>query len=260
MLRLALKLFSSLALLPGWALAIITLFAWPPVSAEEVAIIGRATLLDAGTEAYEEHYFFDAPDPSTRRSTRVEYRQPDGSLLSIKKLHHGSHPQRPSFRQRNLLTGRLIDVKTSSRGVTLQYRAGEGEPLLSSDLPLPDNAVVDAGFDVFVRQNFEALNAGQRMVFSFLLPTRQRFVSLAIREQACDADMELGQRVCFVIRPESRLLSWFTTPIVLQYDLEERRLTGFRGLSNLLDARGEGMSVNIQYWYADSLIPSGSRS
>jgi hypothetical protein len=46
-----------------------------------------------------------------------------------------------------------------------------------------------------------------------------------------------------------RVVSWFVEPLRLAYDLEQQRLLMFRGLSNLLDARGEPQDVLVLFEY-----------
>ena len=46
-----------------------------------------------------------------------------------------------------------------------------------------------------------------------------------------------------------RIASWFVEPLRLAYDLEQQRLLMYRGLSNLLDARGKPQDVLVLFEY-----------
>ena len=73
--------------------------------------------------------------------------------------------------------------------------------------------------------------------------------SLRIQALGCSYPTQTDQ--CFRLDVANWLLRILVKPIELGYDAEARRLTRFRGLSNIGDANGDGLVVDIRYDYED---------
>ena len=115
----------------------------------------------------------------------------------------------------------------------------------SADSPL----VIDAGFDAFVTANWDSLVAGRDKRFQFPVAARETLVDLRIESAQCSYDTQTDQ--CFRLEVDNWLLSMLVDSIELGYDTGLRRLTRFRGVSNISDGSGAGQVVDIHYKYRD---------
>jgi hypothetical protein len=182
----------------------------------------------------------------------VIYRDAGGKLIARKLLDYSSGATTPSFVQHNFYSRELVEVAYEQGVVSMAvvdadsretHKSGSVKP--SAKLPV----VIDAGFDVFVRQNWDSLVAGNSLEFQFPLADRERLVDLRIKPLGCSYPTQTDQ--CFRLDVANWFLRMLVKPIELGYDVERRRLTRFRGLSNIGDENGNGLVVDIKYDYQD---------
>jgi hypothetical protein len=111
------------------------------------------------------------------------------------------------------------------------------------------NLVADAGFDNFVRDSWQDLEAGQTVDFEFVVLGMDKPLRMAIsQDRAANCAAE---RSCLKIVLDSWLLRNFVYPIRLQYSNSDQKLLRFTGLSNIKDADGGLLKVNILYSYGE---------
>jgi len=108
--------------------------------------------------------------------------------------------------------------------------------------------VIDAGFDGFIRGNWEKLVAGDTLELQFPLAYRSSMVSLRVKASACSYETD-GADQCFTLEASNWFYRMLSSPIELGYDPEQLRLARYRGLSNINDEQGKGLVVDIKYSY-----------
>ena len=230
--------------LAGLLLAGITITA----SAEkEIRFSGSAESLDSGKIVYTEQHRqsgecrngFWAP-----REHQVTYRDPEGDIIAQKTLDYGDTPSRPSFTLEDQRFGERMQVRNPENGrVRIRYRASSGDES-SYRIKAPDNGVIDAGFEVMVRQNWETLvEDGEDVRIQFLVPTRGKFYAFdaePAQMQALD-----GEHV-FRISVAGWVSSWFVDPLHLAFN-DKRQLTDFHGLTNILRNPEDNHRAHIRY-------------
>jgi hypothetical protein len=160
----------------------------------------------------------------------VIYRNVEGQLIAHKILSYSTGPTTPSFVQHNFYSQESIEVELKLDEVTMTVKdensSGPARVIstrTSANLPV----VIDAGFDAFVTGNWDSLVAGENKSFQFPFAARESLVKLRIKPTSCTYAIELG------------------------YDAKLKRLTRYRGLSNIGDGKGEGLVVDIRYNYQD---------
>ena len=72
---------------------------------------------------------------------------------------------------------------------------------------------------------------------------------MRIKPAACNYQTETDQ--CFKLELSNWFVRMLVNPIELGYDPELRRLTRYRGSSNIGDGKGNGLVVDIRYDYQD---------
>jgi hypothetical protein len=238
--RLALPLLSGLLL---FALSA------PLTAADNIGqTVGSAYDLESDELLYRETHCVSDDD----LARDVIYQDAEGKLIARKKLDYSSGATTPSFVQQNFYSGELIEVALDEGVLSMAVvDANSGEALKSSEenpsqeLPV----VIDAGFDVFVRQNWDSLVAGESLTFQFPLSDRGSLIELRIQPLGCSYPTQSDQ--CFRLDVANWLLRMLVKPIELGYDSDQRQLTRFRGLSNIGDENGNGLVVDIKYEYQD---------
>jgi len=210
--------------------------------------IGEARDLKSDELLYREIYCANGkPD-----EIEVIYRNDEGGMVARKLLDYSSGPTTPSFVQQNYYASEIIAVDLQANQVNMSVLdAADSEPKKSSsaraDGEIP--VVIDAGFDQFVRDNWDGLLAGEKKKFLFPFAERDQLVKLRIKKSACSYPDATDQ--CFKLELSNWLIRLLVAPIELGYDPELQRLLRYRGLSNIGDGRGNGSVVDIRYDYRD---------
>lgn len=175
----------------------------------------------------------------------VLYRCPDGAAFARKRLREQPSEQAPDFEFEDARYGYREGVRTSAAGreVFVQARAGVRPEVR----PLPEaaGAVIDAGFDAFVRSHWAGLSSGGGVTVPFLIPSRFEFWRFRIAD-ARDGQVD-GRPVR---RLRMSLSAWygFALPkIELAYEPDGGRLVEFQGLGTIRDREGRPLDVRILF-------------
>lgn len=204
------------------------------LGAAVVSYQGVARAPETGTLLYEEHHFVRQVDgrPGERL---VLYRCPDGAPFARKTVSYGEPPYAPQF---DLRDARFDYREGFARGALSGeafVQRGDSGPLETEAVALGESLVVDAGFDEFVRSQWERLEAGDSVALRFLLPSRGAAYGFKLRKQA---ETQLYGETASVYRLAlSGVFGWFVDAIDISYSQRDRRLLRFEGLSNI---RAEG--------------------
>ena len=213
-----------------------------------VRVVGAAFDLDSTAPLYTETHCVS----DNALTHDVLYRDMEQELIAHKVLDYSSGPLTPSFVQHNFYSQEVIAVELRQDQLIMTVKAaGNPEPqeflfpVSQASMPI----VIDAGFDNFVTQNWNALVGGQSKQFQFPFAARESLVDLRVKAARCSYSNETDQ--CFILRLDNWLIGRLVSSIELGYDPVLKRLTRFRGLSNIGDAKGAGQSVDIRYRYQD---------
>ena len=190
----------------------------------------------------------EAVDPKTGKTLYLEqyYCTDDALKCSVLYL-------RPN---EELIASKQLDYEPSLKAPALQFRDFRTDRQLSISPP-DEDVVVDAGFDNFIRLQWQDLTAGEEVIFPLRLVSREKPLTMrASREEKNCADGQL----CLEVRLDSWLLGALVDPIELVYDRGSQRLRRFQGISNLKNDEGRLQKVEIRYRYADEHSASADDS
>lgn len=211
----------------------------------------------AGVEAYEgeaysangerllyreSHWLFDEEGGSTRV---VLYRCANGQPFARKHVHASASAQAPDFELTDARSGYREGVRSAASGRSVFVRSGGDVAQRSAALELGDAAVVDAGFDAFVRTHWGALADGRALPIEFVVPSRLAALSFSVRRVGDDTE---DGRLLRTFR--LALASWYgrwLPHVDVAYDVSSRTLRRYRGISNLRDAQGRNLDVRIEF-------------
>ncbi|MGF2734867.1 hypothetical protein [Marinobacter sp. DUT-1] len=175
---------------------------------------------------------------------RVEYREQDQSEgFADKVLRYQRSPLQPEvdFNQPRFDESLRISYPDGNT-IEVDWQTPSGETR-AFNVPVEGRAVVDAGFDNLVRQNWSALQQGRSVEFRFLGPTRGElygFILEPSNHPELDADLEVA------IRPTSMLLRFLVDPIQLGYNARGA-LTHYLGLTNIRKNSDTNYQAHIRY-------------
>ena len=220
------------------------------VTAAEGAYIGRAYDHKTDELLYTEYHY---PTPFNNLAPEQEivyYVNKDNQLMVKKNLDFHNGLQQPTFS--------TYDYRfQSSDGISFQE-----DRLLAFVQPGPDKKrhdrlieissplVIDAGFDHFVRQQWQELLAGESRYFYFASSIEQRLIKFMLRRAS--QTEETQQFIMVLANPIARLL---LAPIKLTYDTRTKRLLRYQGISNIRSQSDGFEKVRIEYQWLQQMPP-----
>lgn len=222
---------------------------------EVITYSGKAySMDDSRTLLYcEEHQLKLLNDEPYKR--QVRYFDSNNNLIAEKENNYFSNPAAPEFsfhdKRHNYYEQARYNDDGSLTLILKEDNDSQSQKIQAGDLP--DNLIIDAGFDEFVRRHWQSLLSGQTVSFSFASVARLDLISFRLKKIADD-----DQKLVLSMRLESRLLAWLLDPIELTYDRNNRNLLRYRGLSNIMDTNGETYSADIRYDYSSGCQSSPS--
>jgi hypothetical protein len=192
----------------------------------------------------ESHWLYTENDVEHRL---VVYSCPDGAAFVRKRVSSAPGRATPDVDLLDARRGYREGVRTldGRREVFAQTDARSPERRASLPSPPPPNAVIDAGFDAFVREHWDALSGSGVAPLSFLVPSELRYLEFSARMLRDQAGPD-GQLRWFRLR----LASWygFALPhIDVAYDKQTHELREYSGVSNIRDGDGRNVSVTIRF-------------
>jgi hypothetical protein len=215
--------------------AVFTLAATPAFTAQTWT--GDAYLAKGGTLAYRETHYLSGAE------RLVVYTCPDGKPFARKTIHDGGNAQAPDFDMLDARTGYREGVRGAGDARTIYVQRAPDQAEKSAPLAMPDDGVIDAGFDTYVRRHWDALARGDTLRFKFLVPSRLTFYAfdLARVDDASNA-ARLTVRLSL-----GAWYSFLAPSIDVTYDRVTHRLLRFVGMSNVRDTKLKNLDVRIEF-------------
>ncbi|MEO7431958.1 MAG: hypothetical protein ABIV12_07760 [Dokdonella sp.] len=235
----------------------------PLTSILMVAVAGAALLAHcpAMANADIEHYVGTAYDASgrvlyteshwisgtlPRRELTVLFRCPDGAPFARKHVVEAGVAQAPSFTLEDARTGYREGVRDGTGGSREVFtRSVEGQLEKRALLKSAPDLVVDAGFDSFIRDHWDALATGAPQHVEFLVPSRLRTYPFTL--SLVDDELMDGKPVRRFLMELDTWYGFAIPSIVLFYAADTRTIREYRGIANVRDSTGKSLDVRIEF-------------
>lgn len=202
---------------------------------------GRAQARGGGPVLYSETHWLYPQDGRTARL--VLYRCADGTPFARKRVSDAASVA-PDFEFVDGRDGYREGVRTAGGRRLVFWQPRASAPAREKPLPPHAQAVIDAGFDAFVRKRWNALDAGTASA-GFLIPSRFDYLGVKVRDAgASRVDGQPARKLTM------RLDAWFgfaLPEIALVYGEAGRRLLRYEGIGTIRDAKGRNQNVSIEF-------------
>ena len=229
------------------------LFLWwcaaaPAVQANDLQFTGYATDR-AGKALYTEAHHVQSAG-ALGESRVVMYRCPQGgAAFARKELTYGKQRSTPEFTLSDARGGYQEGLRQTPQGPRVFLRDSARSPRREAALPANAALVADAGFDEFVLQHWDELEAGKTVRFLFLVPSRLDYLSFKVKKHA-ETTLE-GATVSVIRLNLSGVLGWFLPYIEVAYRKSDRTLKRFDGVTNIRDEAGRNLVAVIDFPYRE---------
>jgi hypothetical protein len=212
---------------------------------------GYARDLESGALLYTETHEVHAAGTLAEWREVLYRRDPHSEPFARKTLHYGADRQRPTFKFADQRSGFAESVERIGDSFRVTSLAGPDVRPRTATLHQASVAVIDAGFDEFVRASWDQLQHGETLNAPFLVPSRLDAVNFRLRKVD---DTRIDGAPASVIRLSlGGPLGWLLPDIVVIYRDRDQRLLRYRGLTNIRDAGGRLLSAQIDFPDADVL-------
>lgn len=245
-------LFAAEKRFSAWASAgtlLLALAAAIPCSAkaEDFTLVRRAFAYapDSNSLLYTEEHRETWKDGKMLNSV-VRYLGPDKNLLAEKTIDFRKNRIAPDFQLKDFRDGYLEGATLEGDSIRVTARRNEKETVKSRALDVPAPVVVDGGFNEFVLERWNDLLAGKTIQFHFVAPIEQDYFAFQV-EPVKTLQVDGRKHLRLEMKPVSSLVRLFVGTVQLTYDVEERHLLQFEGMTNLNDAKGKSMIARLIY-------------
>ncbi len=222
-----------------------TLYAEAGKQSEVHYFRGNAVDLNTGKFLYSENH---AEYRSSGKHTHsiVTYRDKQGKVFARKRISFTKNTNRPDFRMEDLRDGYLEGATSLGSGRHQFFkRSGKDEELQKEVVTMASPGVIDGGFDYYVRENFDALAAGQARTVNFGVSARFTYFSFVI-SKVRDTKVRGRDAVRFKLAPQNFILRQLIDPLYITYDREARRLLEYSGYTNIDDGTDSGRNFEAR--------------
>ncbi len=212
----------------------------PPVLEYE----GLAGAPGDGRVLYREtHFVFEE---NGQRHRLVLYRCPSGAPFARKLVAYGDDPLAPSFELVDERAGYREGLKRGATGAEVFFDKSWLGRSRRASLPESEAFVADAGFDEFVRLNWDRLSREGDAEFAFLVPSRLATARFRVTRVGGER-LPDGQDATRFRLAVTGFLSWFAPTIEVLYRDRDRWLLRYEGITNIRDRRGRNLSARIEF-------------
>jgi hypothetical protein len=221
------------------------------VDGGELSFTGVATDVETGELAYTERHQIKLNEQGEYMASSVRYLGPDGQVFALKELDFSSGLLSPTLEFIDPRTDQRFSTRKTDGDLVLKTVESGEETIDRIEAELDNTLVVDAGFDQLLLSHWESLIAGEEKAFDFLALTRGSTIEFEVA--LVDLSGDLAR---FKVEPANWVINLLVDPIILDYDVESRRLVRYEGITNIAKVGTDrNYSAVIEYSYDDEPSP-----
>lgn len=203
---------------------------------------GDAYDLASGAFVYSENHseFYQG---GVHAYSRVSYRDKEGKEFASKLITFKPNRLQPTYELKDSRDGYVEGIRRAG-GATIYFaRRKAADPIKEKTIQTPAPAVFDGGFDYFVRENFDEICGGKNKSFYFAVPVELDYFRFRVARQ------EAGDLCRMNLEIDNVVVRQFVKPIKLWYDMKDKRLRKYEGISNINGPDGKSLKVRVVFNY-----------
>ena len=178
--------------------------------------------------------------------TQTNFFGSNNRLIATRNLDFTNSKSRPEYTFHDYRTGSKESVTNKNGIFTITYQENRESPLILKSIEVPEPAVVDGGFNYFVKSEWNRLKEGKTVVFNFISTARQDYYRFQLSMQANKNNAQ-NNHVTIIMEPVSYILKALLDPVIITYDKNTQRIVNYRGISNIKDLTGNSYFATLTY-------------
>ncbi|MBX3734198.1 MAG: hypothetical protein KF791_16605 [Verrucomicrobiae bacterium] len=201
-----------------------------------------------GSVAYLEKHRVTLEDDGRFVRAETRYESPEGRLLAELRSDFSDSLTVPSHVFVDHRTGHSYGLRREDGRIVL-FDQKQGKPERVRVLTAEDAGdrllVGCQGLNYYLVGRLDELKPSSRVPVRFLIPGKLDYYDFGLTARDASPD----GTVAFDVTIQNWFLRLFAPKLEVKYDKASQRLVGYRGISNLLNDRGENQAVTITYTY-----------
>lgn len=181
-------------------------------------------------------------DHDVLKETMIQYKDSAGVVIAKKIINYTGNKVTPSFEQNDYRDGYMEGISFAGNKLIFKFRKNKSESVKTKSISIPDNLVVDGGFNYYIKGNWDRLVSGETKVFNFAVPSQLDYFSFRLYKES-----QKNDAVVFRMEPDNFVLRKLVDPIRVTYNMSTKRIVKYEGLSNINDKKGKSYLVKIMY-------------
>ncbi|MBK8398567.1 MAG: hypothetical protein IPL26_25395 [Leptospiraceae bacterium] len=206
---------------------------------------GEAFDLKSGKRLYYDHHeeFYEN---GKHLYSQIEYKDVNGKVFAKKKIVFQKNPVRADFKLEDFRDGYIEGASVIGNSIKFIYRKNNQEEIKEGTISIPNNAVIDGGFDYFVRENWDTILAGNKKVLNLCAPSQMDCFGFVIVKTK-EGKYKNTDAVFMKVQINNVVVAAFLNPILLVYEKDTKKLLQYDGISNINNEDGKSHVVRITY-------------
>lgn len=172
----------------------------------------------------------------------TKYYDATNKLIAQRTLSFSKSKFAPDFKTEDFRTGYIEGAEAKGNKFRLFVKESKDDKLKEKTISIPAPAVIDGGFNQYIKANWSELEKGTALIFNFAVASRLDYYKMrAVKISATDKTMKVK------IEPERKILRMLASPIVVNYDKSTKRILSYEGISNISDENGDNFTIKLVY-------------
>ena len=236
-----------------FAFLILTCASISPAFAEVQRVYGKAYNLKGELEYVEEHTLTYENDRIVAIETTFFDADSRKIASQVSEFTHG--PQFGSYDFKDERHQYNDGARVMPDRILLYTKENPAADTKRKYLAKESDQIVGQGFYQFVAANLDALAGGRSISAKLVLPAQMNQYDVRIRKRHLE-----DNRMQLVVELDNWFLRLFTPNVQVEYDLENRRLLWYRGISMVSNKENKNVEVVTTYDYHQPPSMLGSRA
>ncbi|RAP29517.1 hypothetical protein DID78_03485 [Candidatus Marinamargulisbacteria bacterium SCGC AG-343-D04] len=210
-----------------------------------VHYVGKAYDIKTKEFLYKEEYK-EFKDGGDLKATSV-YTNKKNDIIARKELIYKQNFQAPCLEFYNEVTGVIASVNVGEN-MEIAYRSSFSKSFKRSQQLVSDYTVVDSGLHYYIVKHWDALLSGKETPVRYVSPSKRRDFLLSVKKNRIE-EWRGRETVLFKVQPQSFFLRLFLKPIMIRYELKQKRLITYQGISNIkLSKKINKIYMELEYF------------
>lgn len=177
----------------------------------------------------------------------TQFKDPNNNLIAVRTMIFGEDLTKPQFVLKDFRSGYVEGSELlPSNKVRVYTKENFGDKLDEKILEVEEPFVIDGGITYFFKEHWEDLIRNKTVKFNFVTPSKLDYYRFRVYKKAI-VQIDGRKGLQLVLELDNFIMRAFVDPIIITYDLENKEILYYKGISNINDENGKSLSIKIDY-------------